>query len=110
MKKHRFCLAYITARDQKQARVLGRALVAEQLAACVNILGPIESLYRWKGALETGREVALLAKTTAAKSKKLIACVKRLHSYECPCVVIVPIVEGNPEFLEWIAGNLKPGT
>ena len=103
MKTDRFCIAYITAKDLKQARSIGKALVLERLAACVNILGRIESLYRWKGRLESGREVALLAKTTVAKSKKLTARVKAMHSYECPCVVIVPIVGGNVEFLAWIA-------
>lgn len=93
-----------------EARSLGKALVREQLAGCVNILGRIESFYRWKGNVETGREVALIAKTTMARSKKLIARVRQLHSYECPCVVIVPIVGGNPEFLKWLAGNLKPET
>lgn len=103
MKKNRFCLAYITAKDRKQARALGGALVHERIAACVNILGTVESLYRWKGRMETGREVALIAKTTMAKSKKLTARVKQLHSYECPCVVIVPITGGNAEFLMWLA-------
>lgn len=102
MKKNRTCVAYITARDGKEARALGRALVKERLAACVNILGGIESLYRWKGKLETGREVALIAKTTPELAKKLTARVKKLHSYSCPCVVILPIDGGNPAFLKWI--------
>ena len=106
MHKDRFCIAYITTKDLKEARAIGKVLVSERLAACVNILGRIESFYRWKGRLETGREVALIAKTSVAKSKKPTARVKALHSYECPCVVIVPIVGGNPEFLEWIGGEV----
>src|SRR5262245_19986689 len=79
MKKNRICVAYITTRDAKEAKKLGLALVKERLAACVNILGPIQSLYRWKGKLQTGREVALIAKTTAANAGKLTARVKKLH-------------------------------
>ena len=82
--------------------MLGRALVQERLAACVNILGGIESLYRWKGKLENGREVALIAKTSVEKAEKLTARVKKLHSYSCPCVVILPIEGGNADFLKWI--------
>ena len=107
MKSNRFCIAYITAKDLKQARALGKSLVRERLAACVNILGRIESLYWWKGRMETGREVALIAKTTVAKSAKLVSRVKQLHSYECPCVLILPIVGGNPEFLEWIGEEAR---
>ncbi|MFH0908099.1 MAG: divalent-cation tolerance protein CutA [bacterium] len=107
MKEHRFCLAYVTAKDLKQARALARALVRERLAACVNILGKSESIYRWKGRLETGREVALIAKTTTTRAKRLTARVKELHTYDCPCVVIVPIVDGNPQFLKWIGEEVR---
>ena len=93
---------YITAGSRAEARKLADALVAERLAACVNILGAIESTYRWKGAVERGREVALVAKTRRANLKRLVARVKALHAYEVPCVVALPIVGGNPDFLAWI--------
>ncbi|HMP75618.1 MAG TPA: divalent-cation tolerance protein CutA [Kiritimatiellia bacterium] len=93
---------YMTAGSRAEARNVAAALVAERLAACVNILGPIESIYRWKGAVERGREVALVAKTRRSNLKQLAARVKALHSYESPCVVALPIVGGHPDFLSWI--------
>jgi len=99
MKKH---LVYMTAGSVREARRLAQALLEDRLAACVNILGPIQSLYWWKGAVRSDREVALLAKTTAGKLDALIRKVRAVHSYEVPCVVALPIAKGNPDFLAWI--------
>jgi periplasmic divalent cation tolerance protein len=97
-----YCMAYMTAGNAAEARRIGRALVREELAACVNVLGPIESVYRWKGRVEKGREAVFIAKTRVALQKKLVARVRTLHSYECPCVVFLPISGGDPSFLKWI--------
>jgi periplasmic divalent cation tolerance protein len=99
---------YMTAKHVSEARKLGRALLKDRLAACVNILGPIESMYRWKGVLRNEKEVALIAKTTARNLDALIRRVRSLHSYEVPCVVALPIVKGNPAFLKWIEGETQP--
>lgn len=93
---------YVTAKDVSEARKLGRALLKGRFAACVNILGPIASMYWWKGAVRNDREVALIAKTTARNLDALIRKVRALHSYEVPCVVAFPIAKGNPAFLRWI--------
>lgn len=95
-------IVYMTARNQAEARKIARALLSARLAACVNILGPIRSLYRWKGRLADDREVALIAKTRADNTDALIRKVRSVHSYEVPCVVTVPILSGNPPFLKWI--------
>jgi periplasmic divalent cation tolerance protein len=95
-------LLYITAKNRREAAAIGRALVNERLAACVNILGPIHSIYRWKGAVEEAGEVVFVAKTKNTLVKKAIARIRALHSYECPCVVALPIMQGNPAFLSWI--------
>lgn len=97
---------YMTAASKAEARRLARVLVEEKLAACVNVLGQIESVYRWKGRVENGSEVALIAKTRRSKLPKLIALVKDLHSYEVPCIVALPIKGGNKDFLAWIANSL----
>ena len=99
MKKY---FVYITAKDVSEARKLGRAILSARLAACVNILGPMESLYWWKGAVRNDTEVSLIAKTTARKLDALIRKVLSIHSYEVPCVVALPIRKGNPAFLRWI--------
>ena len=100
-------LIYMTAANRREAEKIGRALVEERLAACVNFLGPIRSLYWWEGEVQKGQEVAFIAKTSKTQVKRLIARVKALHSYECPCVVAVPIENGFPAFLKWIEAETR---
>lgn len=95
--------AYIVAASRAEAESIARALVSEGLAACVNILGDVHSIYRWKGAVEEARECALIAKTTPEQFEALRARVVTLHSYDCPCIVAWPIVDGHAPYLEWIA-------
>jgi len=77
--------------DAEEAERIGRAMVEERLAACVNILGPVRSIYRWKGAVETANEVAAIFKTTDERAGLLITRIAALHSYEVPCVTAWPI-------------------
>ena len=72
------------------------------MAACVNIIDNMNSLYMWEGALQDDSEVIVIAKTTEQRIPALIDKVKAQHSYECPCVLSIPIESGNPEFLAWI--------
>jgi periplasmic divalent cation tolerance protein len=95
-------LVYITCANKQEARRIGKKLVEERLAACVNILNGMESIYSWEGKINSAKECVLIAKTRATLTKKLMARVKSLHSYDCPCIVIFPITAGNPEFLKWI--------
>jgi len=92
---------YITASNEAEARTLGRTLVREKLAACVNYF-PVNSIYWWKESIEESSEVAIIAKTRADLVDRLIERVKDLHSYEVPCVVSWIIEKGNLPFLEWI--------
>ena len=96
------CLVYITTGSLEEARRVGRTLVEQRLAACVNILEGMRSLYWWKEKVQEDNEVVVLAKTQAALVPRLTAEVKTVHSYECPCVVSLPVTGGNSEFLEWI--------
>ena len=98
-------LIYVTASNLEEAKSIGRKLVEERLVACVNILPHMSSIYRWQGKVEEGEEVVMITKTTEQLVERTIVRVKQLHSYECPCVVAVPIVAGNPEFLAWISGE-----
>lgn len=93
---------YMTAASADEADRIASALVEERLAACVNILGGIRSVYRWDGAVQSDAEVALVAKTRAALFGALAARVRALHSYEVPCIVSWPIEAGNPAYLTWI--------
>ena len=94
---------YMTAGSREEAAAIGRRLVEERLAACVNILAPMQSIYRWQGRIEEAREAAMIAKTTADCLERLVARVRELHAYDCPCVVAWEISAGNPAFLDWIA-------
>ena len=96
---------YVTAKDEAEAKKIARAVVGERLAACANVLGSIDSVYRWEGSVREDTEVALMLKTSAVRKAELIHRIKELHSYECPCVVCLPITDGNPDFLTWIAAE-----
>ena len=93
---------YVTVSDHAEAEKIGRAIVEARLAACVNILGPITSLYWWKEKVEHSQEYVLVAKTVEDRSEELIGKIKELHSYDVPCIVTLPIENGNPDFLKWI--------
>jgi periplasmic divalent cation tolerance protein len=101
-----YCLVYITTKDEEEARRIGKALVSEKLAACVN-LHPIKSIFRWQWEISQEDEVAMLAKTRAELVDELVSRVKELHSYEVPCVVALPVEKGNPDFLDWISQATK---
>ena len=98
---------YVTAADADEARRIGRTLVEENLAACVNVLPGHTAIYRWEGKLEEGAEGAFLAKTTAARFGALRARVRALHSYALPCVVAFPAETGDAEFLDWVRAAVR---
>ncbi|HEX2116157.1 MAG TPA: divalent-cation tolerance protein CutA [Alphaproteobacteria bacterium] len=102
-----FRLLYITTARVEEARRIGRALVEERLAACANIVTGLESIYHWQGAVVEDKEVLLIVKTRAELVDAVIAKVKTLHSYTCPCVVALPILAGNPAYLEWLGHETR---
>ena len=100
-------LIYMTAGSEAEAEKIGRALIESRLAACVNIIGNMRSLYMWENKLQDDREVILIAKTVKGRVAALIEKVKSIHSYDCPCIVSIPVEDGNPAFLKWIAEEVK---
>ena len=101
------CLVYITASGHEEATTIGRDLVEKRLAACVNVQQPITSIYRWEGVVQENAESILIAKTTDGLVEALTARVLKNHSYNCPCVLAIPVAGGHKEFLEWIAAETK---
>ena len=102
-------LVYATYPTLALAEQTGRQLVEEKLAACVNILPVMTSIYRWQGTIETAQEVVLLAKTVRQAAEAVTAFIVANHSYETPAVVVIPIVSGSAPYLQWIAdGSLQP--
>ena len=97
---------YMTTGSRDEARKIGKELVISKLAACVNILDNMNSFYRWDGKIQDDTEVVMIAKTTEARVPQLIEKVKSLHSYDCPCIMSIPVTGGNPAFLDWIAGEV----
>jgi periplasmic divalent cation tolerance protein len=95
-------LVYVTAADVAEAERLGRALVEERLAACVNILPGMRSIYRWKGAVESAQEAVLIVKTRSSRVSGVIERVKSLHSYTLPCAIELPIGQANPAYSDWL--------
>ena len=93
---------YITCKDNEEAEHIGRQLLESRLVACVNILDGMRSMYRWEGEIRQDNETVLIAKTRQARVEAVVAKVKQIHSYDCPCVVSLSVVGGNTEFLEWV--------
>ncbi len=103
------CLIVLcNAPDQPTAQRLAQAVVAQQLAACVNILAPCRSVYRWQGVVEEAEEVPLLIKTTQARYPALQAALRAAHPYELPEIVAVPVVAGLPDYLTWVEAQTRP--
>ena len=100
---------YAVFADEAEARHIGRLAVEERLAACVNIIGPCHSIYRWQGEIEEAEEIAALFKTRADRAEALIARIAELHSYAVPAAVAWPIDTALPAYADWVrAETNKP--
>lgn len=97
---------YVTAPSRGEAQALGRQLVESRLAACANVIGGVFSTYWWEGRLEEAEEAVLILKTRVDRVESLVTRIRETHSYQCPCVVTLPIEEGNPAYLSWIDSSL----
>lgn len=96
-----------TTGSPEEARKIAHALVERRLAACVNIVQQIESIYRWQGKVESAREWLLIVKTTEQRWEQVRAAISELHSYELPECICLPIEGGSPEYLNWIAESAQ---
>jgi periplasmic divalent cation tolerance protein len=96
-----------TTETKEQAEIIAGLLADKKLAACVQILGPITSIYRWKGKVETTEEWLCLIKTRDNLYSKVEVAIKKLHSYETPEIIAIPIVKGSPDYLNWLKAEIK---
>ncbi|MCE9598469.1 MAG: divalent-cation tolerance protein CutA [Spirochaetia bacterium] len=101
-------LVYVTTSSPDEARRIGQILVEKRLAACVNILAPIQSIYRWQDKIQSEPETPFIAKTTEESFDQLEQEVRANHSYSNPCIVGLPIVKGSLAFLQWIIQETGP--
>ena len=97
---------YAVFADLNEAERIGRLVVEERLAACVNILGPIRSIYRWRGSIESAEEIAAIFKTTLAQADLLITRIAGLHSYDVPCIATWPIDKILDSYAEWVEDSV----
>jgi periplasmic divalent cation tolerance protein len=95
-------LVFITASAEEEAAKIAHSLLENRLAACVNIIRNIRSIYRWKGKVEDDAEVLMIAKTKKSLFDPLMNKVKELHSYAVPEIIAIPITEGSEDYLEWL--------
>ena len=103
-------LVLTTLPDSESARTLARYLVESRVAACVNVLAPCRSVFRWEGKVEDAEEVPLLIKTTAIRYAALESAIRTKHPYELPEIIAVPIEHGLPGYLAWVANESEDPT
>lgn len=101
-------LVFCTFPDESGASRTGRTLVRRRLAACVQVLGPISSIYRWQGRIESATEWLCIFKTTAARYPRLETALVRLHPYDTPEIVALPVSAASRRYLDWLAASTAP--
>ncbi|NNE10545.1 MAG: divalent-cation tolerance protein CutA [Gemmatimonadetes bacterium] len=102
-----FCIALVTVPGEDVARTMARALIEQRVAACVNSVSSVHSTYRWEGEIEEAEETLLLIKTTVARKDDLVRAVEKLHPYDEPEVIFVPIEGGRSSYLTWIRDSVS---
>lgn len=95
-------IIYVTAKTKSEARKIANLLVKEKLVACANIIPKIESTYWWKGKIEKSSEASIILKTKKNLAAAITKRIKEIHSYTVPCVISLPITEGNKDYLNWV--------
>jgi periplasmic divalent cation tolerance protein len=96
-----------TTATRDEAEIIARALVEERLAACAQLVGPITSIYRWEGKIEISEEWKCMAKSRAELFEPIAAAIRRLHPYQVPEIVAVPLAAGSESYLRWLDGEVK---
>ena len=95
-------LIYVTTENSDEAARIGKVLVTERLAASVNILGEVRSIYRWERAIHDKKEALLIAKTDTLRVDEIVDRIRSLHSYQCPCIVAWRLDKGNSAYFDWV--------
>lgn len=103
-----FLQASTATSSRDEAERIARALIDQRLAACVQVVGPVQSIYRWQGAVERAEEWLCLIKTSRTQYAAVETVIRQLHSYECPEIIAAPIETGSAPYLAWLAEQL-PG-
>jgi periplasmic divalent cation tolerance protein len=107
MKQTEYIVVFITTGNIKEAEKISDKLIKDKLAACANMIPKMKSVFSWKGKIEEANEQLLIVKTKLLLFRRLVKAVKKLHSYEVPEIIALPIIEGNEAYLNWIKGTVK---
>lgn len=102
-----FTIIYITTSGEEESKRIGKTLVEDRLAGCVNIIPSIRSFYWWNDEIEEDEESVLIVKTIEENVKEIIKRVKELHSYENPCIIHIPIKGGSEDYLKWLLEEIR---
>ena len=103
----KFLVVLVTAKDSIQAEKIAQELLTQRLAACVNIVKDVHSLFWWEGRVDRSPEVLLVIKSRGDVFKRLVKAVKSVHSYSVPEIIALPIVDGSPDYLKWVNESVK---
>jgi periplasmic divalent cation tolerance protein len=98
----------VTASSRRECRKIARRLIEEKLAACVNITQPIQSIYRWEGKIDYGKEFLMFIKTVRDLFPQIRAEIALVHSYHTPEIICLPIIDGSPNYMQWVAESVRP--
>lgn len=101
------CCAYVTLSSMEMAQSLGQQLIEERLAACINIYPEVHAIFRWEDKIENVSEVVMFVKTTMDKTAIINEKIKEITDYDMACLITYPIVDGNPEFLQWMRNEVQ---
>jgi len=102
----KYVVVVVTTSSREEANKIVNALLDEKLIACANVFGPVSSSFWWQGKIDKAEEYLVFMKTEAELFEKITSCIKRLHSYEVPEIIALPIVKGFKPYLEWISNTL----
>lgn len=98
----------VTASSRRECRKIARRLIEDKLAACVNITQPIQSVYRWEGKIDEGKEFLMFIKTKRDLFQQIRSEIALIHSYHTPEIICLPIIDGSPNYLQWVADSVGP--
>ena len=104
--KSEVVIVLVTVPGLREGRRISRAILTSRLAACVNVIPGVQSLYHWKGTMVLEKEVMLVMKTTRLRYRRLEQKIKQLHPYEVPEVIAVPLICGSPQYIEWVTREI----
>lgn len=106
MEKNANVVIFITSRNEEAPRIT-TALLRQKKAACVNVIANVSSHFWWQGELDSAQESLLIIKTKASRVEAIVTLIKAIHGYDVPEIIALPIVDGNPDYLEWIGKEVK---